>query len=357
MGQTVEDFEKWKTLMKLQERNRNEDAEEEEPDVNEVDSFFSFVKPRRQSMNKPSPLHDSSSGFSTPVAAKSEISSKGSRFSSFFSASNSDSSPVSTDRSSVPRANIGAVNHDLVTKTEQQTSSRLLPIISLKQSTPLNENQSLQDPRIPREGAKIPMLHNNDTFFMSLLNKKNAPSEDISTNVVLKNEQYSQSPSATSPNPPSVPLSSIEKNIPKNNMGPFQQYPPMSNTSMNRQPPPWTGHFQGQIPPNLPHMPQPSQGPHAPRFPHPPNAGKGQHNPSTGNIPPFMMYPPPPMGPNGSNMFPPGFIPPPGMPIPPMNRAGPHPLARDQQYMNLPPGLNPPSGLVPAGQPSTNSKE
>lgn len=363
MGQTVEDFEKWKTLMKLEERNRNGDAEEEELDTNEVDSFFSFVKPRNQSTKQPPSLRDSSSGFSTPVAAKSEIASKGSRFSSFFSASNSDSSPASTDRSSVPRANIGAPNHDFIPKTEQQTSSRLLPIISLKLNTPLSENQSPQDPLIPREGAKIPMPHNNDTFFMSLLNKKSVPSENTPTNPVLKNEQYSPSPSVASPNLQTVPLPSIQKNIPKNNMGTFQQYPPMSNSSMNRQPPPWAGQFQGQIPPNLPHMPHPQhmphppQGPHGPHFPPPPDAGKGQPNPSTGNVPPFMMYPPPPMGPNGANMLPPGFIPPPGMPMPPMNRAGPHPSARDQQYMNLPPGLNPPSGPVPAGQPSTNSKE
>lgn len=89
MGQTVEDFEKWKSHMRLEERKRageliEEPAEEERAERagNAVDDFFSYVKPGESSSSEPSGSETPKSTTETKTESKPEA--KSSRFSSFF---------------------------------------------------------------------------------------------------------------------------------------------------------------------------------------------------------------------------------------------------------------------------------
>ncbi|KAL6451403.1 hypothetical protein SBY92_002743 [Candida maltosa Xu316] len=98
MGQTVEDFEKWKYQMKLEERKKNgEVIEEDELEQhnnainagNEVDNFFSFVKqddePQQKAEDKEENI-EASDDSNKPH--------RSSRFSSFFHQPKPDASPV-----------------------------------------------------------------------------------------------------------------------------------------------------------------------------------------------------------------------------------------------------------------------
>lgn len=94
MGLTVEDFERWKQHMREEERRNNEeefgDSQGGNAQPNEVDSFFSFVKPKNAI-----PEQHSSNPKSAPD-------SKSSRFSSFFSGN--AASPLEDKAPSLPSA-------------------------------------------------------------------------------------------------------------------------------------------------------------------------------------------------------------------------------------------------------------
>lgn len=87
MGNTVEDFERWRAHMRQEDRRKNgepEAAESEVPRGNEVDNFFSFVKPKDASEKTP-----------VPASATIKPDAKSSRFLSFFDGSPAAKLPVS----------------------------------------------------------------------------------------------------------------------------------------------------------------------------------------------------------------------------------------------------------------------
>ncbi|KAK7680689.1 hypothetical protein QCA50_016257 [Cerrena zonata] len=427
MGQTVEDFERWKMSMRNEERKKNGELEDNSSETtqstgnagNEVDNFFSFVKPKSENSNKSS----RNTSVSTPVNANNETTTKSSRFSSFFNTpvSETPSQPKEQPQnqkllfgsrffsaSSTPGAAQAAPATApgpapapaaaQVPPSIKSTLSGANTNVSLPEqnpvASPFNQHPGLvisqslphPPPGLPHGPPGLPQApqnisqgipiggNANDSFFLSLLNKKEANASQTGTphasSASLMNTlqghsskgSVQQSPVITGNATPVQPsaLSSKEQ-IPGVFQGPPQQSPLIQHTKVQHQsrrqstqsdasygsenhqpnqpiPPPWFREFgpNGPIPINA------HSGPNGfPGGPMPPQQ-KGELN--MGGPPPGMSGPsashmqfqgPPP------GMFPPGFMPPPGMQMPP----GQFPI------QNGPPNGPPPNGPPPNGPP------
>lgn len=380
MGQTVEDFEKWKSSMRSEERRRNGEIVEESSDLNaeksgnEVDHFFSFVKPKKQSVDSTnSSLKASNSGVSTPTIANSEPSAKSSRFSSFFSTPSTENHPQLTrpeegQPNLHPQQQMHAYqqmqanqmqtrgqpkfppqSHQIHGKGDQG-HSRFLSMIGNSNEANIPTAQPISPQMEIPKNIQEPIAGqplNNDTFFMSLLKKKEAADESNPSSPAKVNDGQNQTKAkVTSPDANQSPLalntqpqisqsqrphgSKQPTNLPQ---GQRQQQP------LPQQLPPWMNQFRN--------------GPNGPNGPNSPGAqASGLNDPN--QRPPQFHYPPNMAPP--PKMFPPGFMPPPGMPIPPQfpnGRNGQMPPGHP--YMGFPPGVVPPPpgmGMPPVQQPN-----
>lgn len=300
MGLTVEDFERWKQHMRQEERRKHGEPYEEEvadqPRANEVDSFFSFVRPQ----------HSDSTASPVTSSNRKTSESKSSRFSSFFSGNDDQRPPMPA-----PTGSTGSVNstgeHSLrffgLAESRSRQTSQLglglalqnlgqqklpqqskmappnlpppnlgqqnlqqkIPEVMPQQGQPQFQNlrpgqmpPSGPHPGQPRPGQMMPpqmmgpgpgmrsgpMMQGppglgmpaNDSFFMSLMNKREIPLDD-SPNSPQQGKQ--QSPGQ---------LNRTEPNFGQPGMPGFYPYGP----------PP--GMFPGGMPPGMPGMPrQPGQ--------------------------------------------------------------------------------------------------
>ena len=400
MGQTVEDFEKWKSNMRSEERRRNGEIVEDNTDLNaeksgnEVDYFFSFVKPKTQSVDSnASSLKAPSSGVSTPTVANSEPSAKSSRFSSFFNTPSSEKQPQLTRPDHGQSQNLPAQHqtqgrsqsHALPGKGDQGYS-RFLSMMNnpneankpspqslpqplpqpLPQTLPQPLPQTLPQPISPQkeilQEAKKPIPGqplNDDTFFMSLLNKREGPDGSNTSSPALFASTIQGQPK-TKVASPDIKQSPLTSNVQPQMQ--LQQIPGPKQQNMNL--PPGQQINQQQIPPQQmpPWMRQFHGGPNVPPGVNGPNDSRPLGAPPTGanghNQPPPHLQYPPNMGPP-PKMFPPGFMPPPGMPMPSQfanGRNGPMPPPPgNHPYMGFPPGMPPPPpgmGMPPLQQSS-----
>jgi protein EAP1 len=197
MGQTVEDFEKWKYQMKLEERRKNgesiDDTLERENRAaeragNEVDNFFSFVKPKNDTEVTTNTSVDSHSNQLTPKLAQSEASNKSSRFSSFFGAPSKEVPPQNPrpEQQELPKEQASG-GFSRFFSAPPMGDSPTGPLPPQPAQVPIQQPQ--QPPNLPlqRQGSSISSqgsgkLHGaapskevpatNDSFFMNLLNRK-----------------------------------------------------------------------------------------------------------------------------------------------------------------------------------------
>lgn len=388
MGQTVEDFEKWKSNMRSEERRRNGEIVEESADLNaeksgnEVDYFFSFVKPKTQSVDSTaSSLKAPSSGVSTPTVANSEPSAKSSRFSSFFNAPSTENHPPLSRPDQGQSHNLPVQHHTqgrglsqshILPGKGDQGYSRFLSMMNYPNESNQASPQSLPHSLPPQISPQKEILQesknqipgqpiSNDSFFMSLLNKKEGPngSNTSSPNLFASTIQGQQKAKVSSPDIKQSPLTSnVQPQMqPQQIPGPKQQnmnLPP--GQQMNRQQVP-----PQQMPPQQmpPWMRQFHGGPNGPPGVNGPNDSRGAPatgaNGSNAPPPPHLQYPPNMVPP--PKMFPPGFMPPPGMPMPSQfsnGRNGPMPPPPgNPHYMGFPPGMPPPPpgmGMPPLQQ-------
>lgn len=387
MGQTVEDFEKWKSQMRSEERRKNGEVIEDtelvaENSGNAVDNFFSFVKPKNHSVDSTnSSIKGTHSSLSTPSVPHSEPSTKSSRFSSFFS------NPSSDNRPQLPRQEVQ--QHPQPQPQSQPPIPQPQPPI-LQTQSPISQSQrpsgnpdqgfsrflSMMDKQngvnnashqplpLQNENSLDASKHipgpplNNDSFFMSLLSRKEGPDGSKQpSSPAMFNKVPTQAK-------PALPMSDVNQSPLTTNvqallhsqqaasaMQQQQQRKLSQGQQMNQQSPtvqhlpPWMKQFQAgpNGPSNAPLNGHPNASPNGP-----PN---GPPNIQNGPLPPHMQYPPN-MGPP-PKMFPPGFMPPPGMPMPPQFANGrnvPMPPLPNQNHpnhplMGFPPGMPIPPGM------------
>lgn len=330
MGSTVEDFERWKQRMRQNDRSHSQHgevetslaAEQETPKGNEVDNFFSFVKPKA----------NASQEASTPGSETG----KTSRFSSFFGGPGPEQSPK---RSAPPP---GLASRAPMGKGSDSSGLRFFSMAqgsSSQNLTPTQERAGLAGPPPPPPQAQLPQQSplpsggqgmppglgpaggDKDSFFLSLMNKRDQglPQTDKSG----ENEKTS-GPSipgfaqgASFAPPQGGPQSGLQ--------GPRQGIPPwMNNPQMGGPPPPGFQRgpqhmyqFQGPPPPGMfpPGMPPPQGMPPQgyPRMQGQPQGGQGQM--PNGALPGFYGFPP--------GMGPPG--------MPPQQQHQQSPLQQQQQ--------------------------
>lgn len=393
MGQTVQDFENWKSQMKKEERKRNGEPLEEahvnldgeaEKAGNDVDSFFSFLKPKQ---NESKDRSGSIGSNSKHEAGRS------SKFSSFFA-------PKETTPASVPPPNL-ARNNSIDTEKLASRPSQPAPQLNqfqfhqqqldqprenlqkqqhIEGQHPFSPNSinNQQPPGLSRffnsghensenfpkarpnpppgfsqerpEVRRGPPSNHADSFFMSLLNKKEGEGENSASPQKSLNDLFNRPAQTRKPsNGEGVPQVSQQENSSQHHPQ-FQPGPPgQHNGPPHNQPlPPWMKQFQNGMPPvPPPHMQFP------PNFQGNPNFQGGQAigqpgqsgQPLNGhsiNGPPINGQPgqrPPPPGMFPNRMFP-------NMPPPPGMHMGPYP---PPQFMNMPPGLPPQIGKNPNG--------
>lgn len=263
MGETVEDFERWKAEMRR--RAEGEFSSEplgNEPPVadsipnNEVDNFFSFVKPKEK-----------------PKQESTSTSSKSSRFSSFFNAP----APPQRDSPQTSRPQSNQQTQPIGSQETQPMAPRRLPSQDESSSRFFGGNQSLNNnqrapgtpgtpgtpqqnilpqgpPGLPRmyppglqsgpygapppglpAGGPPPGFGANDNFFNTLLNKSVPPQPSTA------HQQQQQ------PRFPPPPGFAYPQTAPQNMKG-ITQFPPWMN-----MPPPGTAPDQAQTQ-NSPHQ-------------------------------------------------------------------------------------------------------
>ncbi|KAI5950462.1 hypothetical protein KGF54_005116, partial [Candida jiufengensis] len=230
MGQTVEDFEKWKYQMKLEERKKNGEIIDEalenqkQKEVvaslnvgNEVDNFFSFVKPTlkeeaNDSIALEEPAHQSQQ-------QQQQSNSRSSRFSSFFQQpspqvkkddtldkkANTTASESNTPKTSGPPPGFSKFFGGSVNQSPQLNSDSSLAIqesqqpqqkrSSLSTSQPVVPTQHHQQPQQPSNStSQIPQIppqqqlqqqnsSSNDNFFLSLLKRKESVQGSSTSNI------------------------------------------------------------------------------------------------------------------------------------------------------------------------------
>ncbi|CAN3373275.1 hypothetical protein DIURU_005201 [Diutina rugosa] len=457
MGSTVEDFEKWKQLMRQEELRKagievdsvaesSQFAEEAEHKANEVDTFFSFVKPTE---SKPT-----AKATTTPASEG-----RSSRFSSFFTgAANNQSAnspkPASPEtQATAAAAAVGGHSRFFGSAPQQpspapqfarssSSSSTIVPPPGLphpmakqsssgdipqshpqhqqqqhqqqqqqQQQVPQGPPQSQQPPQaqqgsqqqaqgrhpqghqghpgpqgppgmpppglmgIPPQlmmapGPPVPhqQSQQNDSFFMSLLNKKDRDGSEPNSAASTPQQAKPSVDNNNTHKPPQL----------QTNPGPIYPGQSPSTQQFQQGQQQSQGPQQPQGPPGLPHGPQGHQGP--------PGSAQGRpvpypghapgHGPNGMVIPPWMkqqfsrgpMGPggpqgmpfPPPQHPGGPNQVPQGHAPPGighpgmmpnGMPLPPgmamPQRGMPFP---PPQYMGMPPNMPPQVRQMSGGQ-------
>lgn len=289
MGETVEDFERWKAEMRRRaEGEFSSEAQAIEPPVadstpsNEVDNFFSFVKPKEK-----------------PKQESASTASKSSRFSSFF---NAPAAPQSgSPQTSAPQP------HPQTQQGPQQT-----------QPTGAPETQ----PRAPR---RLPSQEESSSRFFG---NQSQPAMNMNT---------TQSPAT--PGTPGAPQANISAQPPA---GLPRMYPPGLQPGPYGGPPP--GLPAGGPPPGfgandnffntllnkgVPPQPPSAHQQQQPRFPPPPGFAYPQTAPQ--NMKGITQFPP------WMNMPPPGSAP----EHPQTNHGSPH-----QGFRNMPPGLMPSQNVM-----------
>ncbi|RCK65505.1 hypothetical protein Cantr_01412 [Candida viswanathii] len=344
MGQTVEDFEKWKYQMKLEERKKNGEMIDEELELrnntnaaavnagNEVDNFFSFVKQDESEQTKPLESEELETSTNEDKPHRS------SRFSSFFhqpklpaSPAENPVKPQQSSAQSTPTGPPPGFSKFFGGQPQPPPPQQQQPI---PQPPTHHHQQPPQQPGVPppphilqRHGSSVssqgsippgpPAASSNDNFFMSLLQKKEA-------------EQ--QSPSSTKSTPSTnKDLASTGRKLTAEEL---QQLP---RQQQQQQPPP---HMQ-QMPPQFP-----PQG-------IPPN-----------QLPPWMRGGPPPPGAlpphlqgKGFPQPPPGFVPQQGQPNSQPRQGGQQQGQQGQQQQQQQQGGQqqgqprgpPPPGMFPPG--------
>ncbi|CUM64221.1 uncharacterized protein PRCAT00001815001 [Priceomyces carsonii] len=376
MGQTIEDFEKWKSLMKKEERRKkgqNIDAESLTNDIythdslsemggNEVDSFFSFVKPKASEKNSKS---NTSSGQPTPV----ETPGKSSRFSSFFSVTTSEIPHNNATRGpKIPSQHEQSANElskffqssgpSKVTSPHLSTASQNQNMQNRLSNDSVHQEESLQQMDSPSViEPRVKNSATNDSFFMSLLNKKD-PKEPNTEAVSLKSPMGVTKNISTALNAPQSPFqqTNTQAHAASQSQNPHVQHferhePSMSLQKLQSQMPghgipPWMNQLRNS------NMPGPPLPPHMQYNPH----MNGQILPPPGTYPPGFippnMIPPPPhfadISAQGSpqRVIQNGGLPPNG----PHNRnSGVPPNVAANGRANLAPNVVP-SGVFPQGQ-------
>lgn len=228
MGQTVEDFEKWKYQMKLQERRRKREVVDEEVEQqkladdesaaknagNEVDNFFSFIKPTHKEPDfdeevvVSATVEELAPQANASAPASNNASHRSSRFSSFFQQPNTSSPTKQADKGAVdqqkppvtlaamppppgfskffggqksgpqtpqytsepPLLNASETGLPRLQRLESSWSSPLglpPPQAQKEHGAPLQQQQHQSQPQPP-----MPHQSSNDNFFRSLLKKK-----------------------------------------------------------------------------------------------------------------------------------------------------------------------------------------
>lgn len=187
MGQTVEDFEKWKQHMRQKEKKDYEDEPHPDGDTprgNDVDSFFSFVKPKEAAEK-------------TGVSPNPSTDAKSSRFSSFFGGPGPEEPkrpPPGLSQKSAeglrffgmneapPMRGPGPVSHPQQQMPQQQKQMPRqvqpgqpgLGPATTQQQRPASGQMGQPSHPFQFQGAPPPGLPQgtNDSFFLSLLNKR-----------------------------------------------------------------------------------------------------------------------------------------------------------------------------------------
>lgn len=335
MGSTVDDFERWKKHMRDEERRKNGEPDVSDVDTpaaksNEVDSFFSFIKPKdslgpEPTSNSPKPVQETA---------------KSSRFSSFFGGASEESPRRAPPPGLGSRQSSGVAsdvlglrffggNNDLKNQNQQ-------PEVQPRQ-VPQPTNYPVPPQSVNPVGAQLPQFNqpvpglgpagvhptSNDSFFLSLLNKR-TPSGNM--------------PLAQGSLPQQAPSQAIFQGEPKANPkgssfleGPNDRQNSRQGSIASQSPGSGRGSLTGEKldmkgPGELPHW-----GNSAPNFVAPPGMQRG--HPS---MPPFQNLQGPPPAPG---MFPPGMFPP-GMQPPP-------PGFRGMPLLNLPHGNAPSGNQIP----------
>ncbi|KAK6465939.1 hypothetical protein DFJ63DRAFT_35937 [Scheffersomyces coipomensis] len=402
MGQSVQDYEKWKLQMKLDERKRKgeniteEDLLREQQPVeekgNDVDNFFSFVKTAKEENLE-----------SQPAASDNSRSSK---FSSFFDAAPTSASTIlppglSKQNQPTPQSQ-SQQRQDLIHSQQQQqqasgasrffsqdqASSGPLPPQQhqvppqqqqqqqqhqqQQQQSQSQQSQPQQQQQIPPMSIHIPphsnippmnngpnlglgTLHgsnNNDSFFMALLNKKEPSASGTPTSGGgLAALFASQQESSASKNQEIINHSPDQSKV-----NPASPQVLMSHQSLNapqsRQLPP-QGPSQNQNQNQNQGQNQNQQ--HRQQQIPPWMKQQFQNRMPPGGFPPNMQFPPPPpnmqVGPGGPGPRGPGGPPPPGMF--PGGMMPPPPGGIPPQFLNGNPNFIPPQfmGPPPPGMP------
>lgn len=161
MGSTVEDFERWKQLMRNEEKIRNGEPVSDFQKGNDVDSFFSFVK-SGDVQNKAS---SASLGTSVSLDLARASVKDSSKFSSFFGASpqpraqrsSVDSSASQQDRTDENDNKSGTNSSGRVLRFFQSDQAQNSPSLSQPShphtNPPANQPQNNPGMRLPKEGA------------------------------------------------------------------------------------------------------------------------------------------------------------------------------------------------------------
>lgn len=284
MGSTVEDFERWKQRMREGERKQYGEveaspAESEAPRGNEVDNFFSFVKPKAGASSVPESTTSSDAG-------------KTSRFSSFFGGPGVEESPKRTapppglERSAqagrVPEsAGLRFFGMAQGSPAQQNLTPKQEPMGGTQQPQMQQQMPQQRPPPMMQgspasggpPGLSFPMGgdgNKQDSFFLSLMKKR-----DLQQDVPQRAGELAEG----------LPLLKSDKGAPQGNPGIPGQGPQGARQNMPQGVPPYMGNPQmgGNIPPGFQRAPQ-----HMYQFQGPP----------AGMFPPGMNMPPgmPPQG-------------------------------------------------------------
>ena len=219
MGHTVEDFEKWKSQMKLEERRRNGDIidieleqqklEKDGNDAaanagNEVDNFFSFIKPPTQENN----VKELESGELEQVSSQNQgatNASRSSRFSSFFQQPGGRAQPPQQTQEQ-GQSPVQATYLPASVQSHTATGRTIAPPPGLSkffggapQPSQTSQPSQPSQPSQTQSSSSVPTLSNvqerpslapqgslgtsNDNFFLSLLKKKESGQQTSSPGV------------------------------------------------------------------------------------------------------------------------------------------------------------------------------
>lgn len=254
MGQTVEDFERWKMQMRKEEGlqkgetiSTNEEDSFFKQSGNEVDSFFSFVEPEKKNSDSVSSKGNALLGVPARPSNP-EMLSKGSRFSSFFNENSTKSeSPVQTELEKGSRSSTPSL------RKSELGGSRFLSMMGA-QSQNTNDSTDRSEPLLvpPTQNNNEPLnatnnsdglKSNNDAFFMSLLNKKFSAGSQPSSPLVVNRNPVTDS-TYSSPSRWQAQAPYTQPGVASQSATPNQHF--MGNATLQQQP------WSNQGPPGIP---------------------------------------------------------------------------------------------------------